>query len=69
MFKFLSIDYDANWVVTPSGGYTDPAMTLTIHGDGIPGKLHPLQIWNVSAATTIATGVWLHLRLKTPRQC
>jgi len=26
--------YDANWVVTPSGSYEDPAMTLTIHGDG-----------------------------------
>ena len=49
--------YDANWVVTPSGGYTDPAMTLTIHGDGIPGITSVADL-DVSAGTTIATGVW-----------
>ena len=49
--------YDANWVVTPSGGYTDPAMTLTIHGDGIPGITSVADL-NVSAATVIATGVY-----------
>jgi hypothetical protein len=49
--------YDANWVVTPSGGYTDPAMTLTIHGDGIPGITSVADL-DVSALTTIATGAW-----------
>ena len=49
--------YDANWVVTPSGDYTDPAMTLTIHGDGIPGITNVSDL-DLSAATTIATGVW-----------
>jgi Secretion system C-terminal sorting domain len=49
--------YDANWVVTPSGGYTDPAMTLTIHGDGIPGITSVADL-DLSGATVIATGVW-----------
>ncbi len=49
--------YDANWVVTPSGGYTDPAMTLTINGNGIPG-ITSVSDLDLSAATTIATGVW-----------
>ena len=49
--------YDANWVVTPSGGYTDGAMTLTIHGDGITGITSVADL-NVSAAAVIATGVW-----------
>jgi len=50
--------YDANWVVTPSGGYTDGAMTLTIHGDGISGITSVADL-DLSAASTIATGVWL----------
>ena len=49
--------YDANWVVTPSGGYTDPAMTLTIHGDGIPGITNVADL-DLSAAAVIATGVY-----------
>jgi hypothetical protein len=50
--------YDANWVVgTLGGGYTDGAMTLTIHGDGIPGITSVADL-DLSAASVIATGVW-----------
>jgi hypothetical protein len=49
--------YDANWVVTPSGSYEDPAMTLTIHGDGIPGITSVTDL-DLSFASVIASGVW-----------
>ncbi len=49
--------YNANWVVNPTGTYTDGAMTLTIHGDGIPGITDVADL-DLSAASVIAEGVW-----------